>query len=116
MSNIETSKNNIKMSLNKTNLSKWIENGNIIPSCINEGCENFVAIRHWSAQFDPSLKTECSRCANARKKSKKVDGIIFHKKKYCENRDGILGFLFHSSFQNHNGFFYFCVWCKFHSV
>ena len=81
------------MSLNKINLSKWIEKGNIIPTCINEGCENSVAIRHWSAQGDPSLKTECSRCAVARKKNKNIDGITFHKKNFCENIDGILGFI-----------------------
>ena len=80
------------MSLNKINLSKWFENGNTIPICINEGCENNVAIRHWSAQGDPSLKTECSRCSDARKKNKIIDGITFHKKKYCENKDGVLGF------------------------
>lgn len=85
--------NNIKMSLNKTNLNKWVEQGKTIPICINEGCENNVAIRHWSAQGDPSLKTECSRCADARKRNKKIDGITFHKKKYCENKDGILGFM-----------------------
>lgn len=81
-----------KKSLNKVNLNKWIKEGNILPSCINQGCENRVAIRHWSAQGDPSLKTECTRCSTARTKNKKIDGIIFHKKNYCENQDGILGF------------------------
>ena len=90
MSKIET---NIKMSLNQINLQKWIEKGNAIPTCINDGCENKVAIRHWSAQGDPSLKTECSRCSDARKKNKKIDGVTFHKKNYCENKDGILGFI-----------------------
>ena len=71
MSKIET---NIKMSLNQINLQKWIEKGNAIPTCINDGCENKVAIRHWSAQGDPSLKTECSRCSDARKKNKKISG------------------------------------------
>ena len=82
-----------KMSLNKTNLNKWVEKGNIIPTCINEGCENNVAIRHWSAQGDPSLKTECSRCSDARTRNKNIDGIIFHKKNFCENKDRILGFI-----------------------
>jgi 5-methylcytosine-specific restriction endonuclease McrA len=90
---MENSKTGSKLSLNKMYLNKLIENGNAIPICINEGCENNVAIRHWSAQGDPSLKTECTRCANARKKNKNLDGIIFHKKDYCENRDGILGFI-----------------------
>lgn len=70
----------ITMSLNKSNLNKWIEKGNIIPTCINEGCKNIVAIRHWSAQGDPSLKTECSRCADARKKIKIFMVLHFTKK------------------------------------
>lgn len=82
-----------RISLNKDKLYKWRQQGNILPTCINEGCENSVAIRHWSAQGDPSLKTECSRCAKERTKSKNIPGITFHKKKYCENKDGILGFL-----------------------
>ena len=77
----------------KINLKKWFEKGNVIPICINEGCKGDVAIRHWSAQGDPSLKTECSRCADARKKNKNIDGIIFHKKNFCENKDRILGFI-----------------------
>ena len=81
-----------KLSLNKINLNKWIKK-NTIPICINEGCKNIVAIRHWSAQGIPSLKTECSKCTNARKKNKKIVGIIFHKKHFCENKDGILGFI-----------------------
>lgn len=65
------SKTDSKMSSNKINLNKWLEKGNTIPICINEGCENSVAIRHWSSQGDPSLKTECSRCSCARKKKYK---------------------------------------------
>lgn len=80
-------------SANKEFLKKWIENGNTIPTCINEGCRNNVAIRHWSAQGDPSLKTECSRCSSARIQNKTIEGVTFHKKKYCENMDGILGFM-----------------------
>jgi len=82
-----------KLSLNKINLNKWIEKGNKIPICVNEGCENNVAIRHWSAQGDPSLKTECIKCANSRIKNKTIAVITFHKKKFCENKDGILGFI-----------------------
>jgi 5-methylcytosine-specific restriction endonuclease McrA len=81
------------MSLSKQNMKKWLEYGNKIPICINDGCSNTVAIRHWSAQGDPSLKTECTRCSSARKKNKDIIGITFHKKKYCENKDGILGFV-----------------------
>ena len=84
--------NNKQMSTNQINLKCWVEKGNKIPICINEGCENNVAIRHWSAQGDPSLRTECSRCADARTKNKTIEGVTFHKKNFCENKDGILGF------------------------
>lgn len=77
---------------NKVFLDKWLASGKLIPMCINVGCSRMVAIRHWSAQGDPSLKTECSVCSSARKKGVTIDGITFHKKKYCENQDGMLGF------------------------
>lgn len=95
MSNFNMGAGNIipkKVSKNKELLAKWTESGKTIPICINNGCTNPVAIRHWSAQGDPSLKTECNRCSNSRKKGKPITGIVFHKKNYCENRDGILGF------------------------
>jgi len=104
MNMIETSKTNNKISTNQINLKKWVEKGNTIPNCINEGCENNVAIRHWSAQGDPSLKTECSRCADARKKNKFIDGITFHKKNYCENKDGILKFICPMDKERYNEF------------
>ena len=90
---MDTSSTENNMSLSKQNMKTWLENGNIIPICINDGCSHSVAIRHWSAQGDPSLKTECTRCSGARKKNKDILGITFHKKKYCENKDGILGFV-----------------------
>ena len=91
-------------SLNKSFLDKWIENGNSIPICINDGCNNCVTIRHWSAQGDPSLKTECSICSIARKKEKEINGITFHKKKYCENNTGILGFICPMDVNRYNEF------------
>jgi hypothetical protein len=81
-----------KQSKNSEQLAAWSLKGNIIPNCINGGCTKSVAIRHWSAQGDPSLKSECSRCSTARITNKKLDGITFHKKNYCENKDSILGF------------------------
>lgn len=80
-----------KLSNNQVNLQEWASKGNSIPICINDGCANTVAIRHWSSGI-PSLKTECSRCSDSRKKDKHIEGVTFHKKKYCENRDGLLGF------------------------
>ena len=80
-----------KISQSKIYLHEWNEKGNVLPPCINEGCTKPVAIRHWSNSL-PSLKTECTTCSSARIKNKKIDGVIFHKKKICENKDGILGF------------------------
>ena len=68
------------MSIHKTNLNKWREKGKVLPICINNGCDNNVAVKHWSAQGDPSLKTECVKCSDARKKNKNINGITFHKK------------------------------------
>jgi 5-methylcytosine-specific restriction endonuclease McrA len=70
----------------------WLDHGNILPPCINTGCDRFVAIRHWTASGDPSIKSECSRCATARKEKRIIEGIQFQKKEYCENYDGHLGF------------------------
>ena len=81
------------LSKNARLTKKWKESGKTIPICINSGCNREVAIRHWSAQEHPSLKTECCRCSTARKKGKTIQGIVFHKKHYCENKDGILGWI-----------------------
>ena len=80
-----------KISQSKKCLNEWNEKGKVIPTCINDGCNKSVAIRHWSNAL-PSLKTECSTCSSARIKNKKIDGVTFHKKQICENKDGILGF------------------------
>jgi 5-methylcytosine-specific restriction endonuclease McrA len=93
-----------KQSTNSNNLIKWIKNGNKIPICINNGCFKNVSIRHWTSQGDPSLKTECSRCSSARIKNKNIYGIIFHKKNYCENKDGILGFFCPIDYKRYNEF------------
>ena len=80
------SKNEKKISKNKYYTDKWKKSGKTIPKCINKGCDKEVAIRHWSVQEDPSLKTECARCSNARIKGKTLPNIDFHKKNYCENK------------------------------
>ena len=78
------------------NLAKWLNSGESIPPCVNHGCDRNVAVRHWSENeggiAKPSLKTECSRCSSARTKGLMVPGVTFHKKNYCENKDGTLGF------------------------
>ena len=65
---------------------------NSIPPCVNGGCERCVEVRSWSIGGVPSLKTECRPCSHARKCNKPLEGITFHKKSYCENIDGFLGF------------------------
>ena len=80
-------------SLSQLHLEKWISSGKYIPVCVNPGCDRKVAVRHWSAQGDPSLKTECSSCSRARIKNIQLPGITFHKKDYCENNSGKLGFI-----------------------
>ena len=84
--------------------AKYLAEGNIIPTCINEGCDNHVQVREWKYW---SFKSECSSCAAARKENRyilreghkhivdrkgKEIGVIIHKKDYCENHDGHLGF------------------------
>ena len=77
-------------------LQEWTSKGNALPKCINIGCVRPVAIRHWSTADGntiPSLKTECTRCATSRVKGKTLEGISIVKKNYCENKDGLLGFM-----------------------
>lgn len=81
-----------ELSTNRQCLKLWEDKGNTLPKCINDGCHKPVAVRHWSKQGDPSLKTECSACSTARKSNKVITGVVFHKKNYCENKDSILGF------------------------
>ena len=79
------------MSRSAVSLKAWVEAGKVIPVCINHGCTNKVTCRHWSDAGIPSLKTECSKCSGARVKGKTLSGITFHKKDYCENKNGQLG-------------------------
>tara|TARA_B100000519_G_scaffold153997_1_gene135102 strand:+ start:39 stop:527 length:489 start_codon:yes stop_codon:yes gene_type:complete len=81
-----------KKSTNAQYVENWIASGRVIPLCVNHGCKKEVAIRHWSAQGDPSLKTECGKCSRNRIHGKTIQGVIFHKKSFCQNKDGILGF------------------------
>ena len=69
---------------------KFYSEGHTLPKCVNEGCNADVSVREWK---NWSFKTECSTCNSARKSGRMLDGITFHKKDYCENRDGQLGFI-----------------------
>ena len=95
--NLIFKKNEIKLKLkknsnNQINLEIWNSKGNVLPLCINSGCDNNVAIRHWSDAGNPSLRSECNSCISAKKKNKKKENVIYYKKNYCENHNGILGF------------------------
>jgi len=67
---------------------KFFAEGHTLPTCVNDGCNNNVQVREWKYW---SFKSECSTCATARKKGKTVAGVTQHKKDYCENHDGHLG-------------------------
>lgn len=69
--------------------AKYFDEGHSLPTCINEGCDNNVQVREWKYW---SFKSECSSCATARKKGITRPGVTQHKKDYCENHDGHLGF------------------------
>jgi len=81
----------VKEELSKSQIAKnaFYDAGNKLPTCVNEGCNNNVIVREWKYW---SFKSECSRCTQARKHNKKIDGVQIHKKNYCENLDGHLGF------------------------
>lgn len=65
------------------------------PKCINEGCNNPVALFRGLVS-DPKgreLRTVCSECHKASYGLKPLrPGITQHKKTYCENYDSHLGF------------------------
>ncbi len=68
---------------------RFFDLGNTLPECLNHGCDNTVTVREWK---NWSFKAECARCISARKKGVSVPGVTKHKKEYCENIDGVLGF------------------------
>jgi len=69
--------------------NKFYESGKKLPKCVNNGCNNEVQVRDWKYH---SIKSECSRCSGARKKGRTISGVTMHKKIFCENVDGHLGF------------------------
>jgi len=77
------------MNISEIQKNKFYERGLQLPKCINQGCNNDVAVRNWS---NWSFKSECHTCQTNRKKGIVREGIIIHKKEYCENIDGHLGF------------------------
>ena len=77
------------MSVSNIQKIKYFERGLKLPKCVNRGCDNDVAVRNWS---NWSFKSECTRCQNDRKKGIIREGVEIHKKTFCENIDGHLGF------------------------
>lgn len=69
---------------------RFFREGNKLPKCVNEGCDKDVIVRDWKYW---SFRSECSTCICARRNGKTLEGIVFHKKDYCENIDGGLGFV-----------------------
>ena len=68
---------------------KWYDQGNLLPICVNDGCDKVVQAREWK---NVSIKSECSRCYRNRRAGTSMPGITIHKKDYCENKDEHLGF------------------------
>jgi hypothetical protein len=69
--------------------------GAVRPKCLNDGCNNPVIISRGTLS-DPSkrtLRTVCNPCHLASYgKTSLAEGVTEHKKTYCENTDGRLGF------------------------
>lgn len=60
------------------------------PLCLNEGCRVPVMLAYYKKSGDPVWKTLCEACTKSPIKAR--GGIKPHKKNYCENIDGRLGF------------------------
>jgi hypothetical protein len=72
------------------NKERYLAEGNNIPACVNQGCDNNVIVRDWKYY---SFKHVCSNCNSRHKKDLPMrDGVRSYKKGYCENIDGRLKF------------------------
>lgn len=70
---------------------RFFAEGNQLPICCNDGCNNSVIVRSWRYL---SFKHYCNNCNTRMKEGLEPrDGVTFHKKNYCENIDGRLGFV-----------------------
>ena len=81
------------MQLSHVMKAKFFNEGHTLPQCVNPGCCRHVAVRDWK---NWSIKSECSTCIKARTSGvfgAAMDGITIHKKDYCENIDGRLGWV-----------------------
>jgi 5-methylcytosine-specific restriction endonuclease McrA len=82
-------------SLWKGDDAKKYKYAGVLPECVNIGCSAIVALRHITQSGTYSFYTECSNCKTLRGRGEKlsVKGVIQWKKDYCENVDGVLGFV-----------------------
>ena len=70
---------------------KFFDDGHFLPSCINPNCSRPVMVRDWK---NWSIKSECGTCYKARVTGffgPAMNNITIHKKEFCENIDGRLG-------------------------
>ena len=70
---------------------RFFVEGHQLPKCVNPGCNRPVMVRDWK---NWSIKSECGTCYKARITGyfgPAMAGITIHKKNYCENIDGRLG-------------------------
>jgi hypothetical protein len=72
------------------NKERYLAEGNRIPKCANQGCDNDVIVRDWKYY---SFKHNCGDCSRRlRKGMEPRKGVLFSKKNFCENKDARLGF------------------------
>ena len=73
------------------NKERYLADGNKIPTCVNQGCNNNVIVRDWKYY---SFKHVCSNCKSQQQKGLPMrPGDRSYKKRYCQNKDGRLGFV-----------------------
>ena len=79
------------MNLGQQMKQKFLDEGHVLPSCVNSNCTRPVMVRDWK---NWSIKSECGTCYKARVSGfvgSAMAGITIHKKEFCENVDGRLG-------------------------
>jgi hypothetical protein len=79
------------MNLGQQMKQKFLDEGHVLPSCVNSNCIRPVMVRDWK---NWSIKSECGTCYKARVSGfvgSAMAGITIHKKEFCENVDGRLG-------------------------
>lgn len=76
----------------KEEKSKYYPNGQIRPTCVNDGCSKPVSeVTRWKNRTIKH-RHDCNRCHSKSRKELADIGITQHKKNYCENQNGKLGF------------------------